>query len=196
MNVSTRERLLDEGMRLFAVQGFRATTVADIQLACGLTGGSGALYKHFASKQDLLKAGMQRFLTGIASAAEQTAESLPTNPRDAFRIIVDVVWATMDDQTATHRIILRDLEQFPDLLEDVWSRLAHTVYTLVSDWLSEQHARGEIDVADPEATAAVLMASLTYHHLLGDLIGRVPGDIASNRFADAWIEHAVRTLHP
>ena len=139
---------------------------------------------------------MRRFLAGIASAAAQTAESLPTDPRDAFRLIVDVVRATMDDQTATNRIVLRDLEQFPELLEEVWTSLAHTVYTVVSDWLSEQHAQGEIDVADPHATAAVLMASLTYHHILGDLIGHVPGDVARNRFGEAWIEHAVRTLRP
>jgi AcrR family transcriptional regulator len=38
-----RERLVQEATRLFAQRGYAATSVADIQLACGLTGGSGAL---------------------------------------------------------------------------------------------------------------------------------------------------------
>lgn len=56
-------------MRLFGERGYAATSVADIQLACGLTGGSGALYKHFASKRDLLAEGVRRYVAGMERAA-------------------------------------------------------------------------------------------------------------------------------
>ena len=45
---STRQRLLDEGMRLFAERGFRATGVGDIEAAAGLQPRRGALYKHLS----------------------------------------------------------------------------------------------------------------------------------------------------
>ncbi|MGH9208726.1 MAG: TetR/AcrR family transcriptional regulator, partial [Acidimicrobiales bacterium] len=40
----TRERLVTEAMRLFGEQGYKATSVAQIEAAAGLAPGSGALY--------------------------------------------------------------------------------------------------------------------------------------------------------
>jgi AcrR family transcriptional regulator len=58
----TRERLVDEAMRLFSTNGFEATSVSQIEAAAGLSAGSGALYRHFKSKHALLDAGINRQL--------------------------------------------------------------------------------------------------------------------------------------
>lgn len=42
--ISTKERLVTEAMRLFGEQGYKATSVAQIEKAAGLTPGSGGLY--------------------------------------------------------------------------------------------------------------------------------------------------------
>ena len=60
--VSTRERLVTEAMRLFSAKGFEATSVSQIEAAAGLAAGSGALYRHFKSKDALLNAGIDRQL--------------------------------------------------------------------------------------------------------------------------------------
>jgi AcrR family transcriptional regulator len=60
--VSTRERLVTEAMRLFSTKGFEATRVSQIEAAAGLAAGSGALYRHFKSKDALLDAGIDRQL--------------------------------------------------------------------------------------------------------------------------------------
>jgi AcrR family transcriptional regulator len=60
--VSTRERLVSEAMRLFSAKGFEATSVSQIEAAAGLAAGSGALYRHFKSKDALLDAGVDRQL--------------------------------------------------------------------------------------------------------------------------------------
>jgi AcrR family transcriptional regulator len=54
--INTRARIVKESARLFAEQGFGATTIVQIEEAVGLSPGSGALYRHFASKQDILYA--------------------------------------------------------------------------------------------------------------------------------------------
>src|ERR1700743_1073240 len=59
---STRERLVTEAMRLFSAKGFEATSVSQIEAAAGLAAGSGALYRHFKSKDALLDAGIDRQL--------------------------------------------------------------------------------------------------------------------------------------
>jgi AcrR family transcriptional regulator len=58
----TRERLVTEAMRLFSTKGFEATSVSQIEAAAGLSPGSGALYRHFESKEALLSAGIDRQL--------------------------------------------------------------------------------------------------------------------------------------
>lgn len=58
----TRERLISEAMRLFSTRGFEATSVSQIEAAAGLSAGSGALYRHFKSKDALLDAGIDRQL--------------------------------------------------------------------------------------------------------------------------------------
>ena len=42
----TRERIVDEGMRLFSQHGYAATSIAKIEAASGLTPGAGGLYHH------------------------------------------------------------------------------------------------------------------------------------------------------
>ncbi len=51
-NDNRREQLLDAAARLFAEQGFRATTIRDIGAAIDMLPGS--VYYHFTSKQELL----------------------------------------------------------------------------------------------------------------------------------------------
>ncbi|OBF74850.1 TetR family transcriptional regulator [Mycobacterium sp. 852002-51613_SCH5001154] len=49
-------------MRLFSQQGYRATSINQIEKAAGLVPGCGALYNHFKSKEALLAAGIDRQL--------------------------------------------------------------------------------------------------------------------------------------
>src|SRR5947209_16941746 len=73
----TRERLLDEGVRLFAAKGFRETTGGEIEAAAGLEPRRGAMYRHFPSKEALLEAALEEHLRTVAEAATALDE-LPT----------------------------------------------------------------------------------------------------------------------
>lgn len=94
------------------------------------------------------------------------------------------------------RIILRDLEQLPDLLDRVWDRMMDQVYVAFGAWIEARADRGDIVVDDPAATAAVLLASLTYFQLLDDLIDRSPGNVERERYLQSWIHSALATLQP
>ena len=50
--MTTKERIVDEALTLFATKGFRGTTVKDIADAVGIKDAS--LYKHFKSKKEIL----------------------------------------------------------------------------------------------------------------------------------------------
>lgn len=181
---------------MFATRGYAATSVGDIQVACGLTPGSGALYKHFASKQDLLRAVVDTHITTMREGSRSFAGELPEDLAGALRVTVHAVWAGMRRDHHALRVLLRDLDRFPELLETMWSEVRANVYDEFTRWLQTQADRGTIAVTDVAATAAVLLASLTYYPVLDTLIGHPPGDIDGDRFADAWVSHALATLLP
>lgn len=55
---STKERILQEAMKLFSVQGFEAVSVRNIAAAVGVR--DSALYKHYPSKQAIFDAIVQK----------------------------------------------------------------------------------------------------------------------------------------
>lgn len=76
-----RERLLQTAAGLFAERGFGAVSIEDLGAAAGVTGP--AIYRHFASKQDLLASlliGISRQLLDgsrrVRAAADSDAETL------------------------------------------------------------------------------------------------------------------------
>ncbi|TIW87792.1 MAG: helix-turn-helix transcriptional regulator, partial [Mesorhizobium sp.] len=82
-----RERILREAIRLFAERGYDRTSVPEIQEAAGLSRGSGALYKHFPSKEALLAAAIDRFVgTAREGRAELGEQVLPVD-QGARRIV-------------------------------------------------------------------------------------------------------------
>jgi AcrR family transcriptional regulator len=168
--------------------------VADIQTACGLTAGSGALYKHFSSKEELLREVLRRHVAGIAKDRREAVANPPDGLSAALRFGAEMVWRSMERDRMVIRITMRDLDPFPDLVDELWDSTLRNVYQQFALLLRHENELGRIDIADPEATAAVLVASLTYLPILDGLIGRTPGDVDRDRFLDAWVESAHRTL--
>jgi AcrR family transcriptional regulator len=84
--MATAEAIREAALRLFAAHGYEATTMADIGTAVGIRGPS--LYKHVASKQDLLAvtmtATMESLLAGHAAAVAGNAD-----PVERLRRAVD-----------------------------------------------------------------------------------------------------------
>ena len=192
--VPTRERFIQEATRLFAERGYATTSVADIQVACGLTGGSGALYKHFSSKRALLEAVVRRHLETLTSGSHDVATSPPQDPRAFLRVVGVSVLRGIERDRNLMRIIFRDLDAFPQLLDEIWEGVLDNLYRGLSEWIERERSSGRVDVDDPAATASVLLASLTYYQILDSLIGRVPGAIERERYIDAWVAHAAATL--
>jgi AcrR family transcriptional regulator len=190
----TRDRILTEAVRLFSTRGFDATSVVDIQVACGLTPGSGALYKHFPSKKAVLEHAVLRNLETMAERHAGAVADIPDDPREALTLLGDVVWTVMNTERDLIRLMIRDFASYPELFERMWQAVLAFVYRQCTDWITTLRDQGRADVADPAATSAVLVASLTYYPILDALIGHTPGDVDARRFLAAWLDHAEVTL--
>ena len=191
-----RDRFVSTAARLFAERGYAATSVADIQTALGMRPGSGALYKHFSSKRALLDEVVAVHLATMRAGHAAFADQVFDDIEMALRFVADAVWTSMHRDRDVLRVLLRDLDDFPDLKERVWAEIRANVYDVFTAWLTAQAEHGTVRADDQAATAAVLLASLTYAPILDALIGHTPGDVEPERFQAAWIRHALATLRP
>ena len=189
-DASTRERLLEAAMELFARQGYASTSVADIQQACGLSPGSGALYKHFPSKKALLQEATRRQVELMGAMGDDYNRTRPTDIRGALRQGADQIWANIDYNSQLLRVMFREPEAIEDMIDDLWSAAASTAYQRAARALTAAKDAGVAQPDDPEATATVLVAALAYLPIAQLLIGRTPGNMDPQRFREAWLRLA------
>jgi AcrR family transcriptional regulator len=183
MEVSTRDRIVTEGMRLFAERGYAATSVAEIEKAAGLSPGSGGLYKHFRTKEAVLEAGVRERIAAaddLAPLLEGLGPEL--EPRDVLRAIARAGFRRLDGEHDLNRLLLRDLSAFPRLLavfRDDELRRLHALLTEALRRIAPRHP-------DPEALAAIAVSAVSHHWTLADVYGGThPLGIDRDRFADA-----------
>ncbi|GAA4538970.1 TetR/AcrR family transcriptional regulator [Pseudonocardia xishanensis] len=84
--MTTREAIRDAALRCFAARGYEATTMADIGAAVGIRGPS--LYKHVASKQELLAELMVRTMNGLITRHREALAGT-ADPVERLRRAVD-----------------------------------------------------------------------------------------------------------
>ncbi|WAC91552.1 TetR/AcrR family transcriptional regulator [Mycobacterium sp. Aquia_213] len=191
---SGRDRLLAEALKLFAAKGYAATSVADIQRASGLAPGSGALYKHFASKRELLEAAVTHRIDSIVAAREQFDAGQPGSVEQAVRTAGQLIWSNLNQSEDLLKVMLREPEELGDLDEKTWQVITDNAYQRFADELTASNRSGRTSIPDPEAAAAVAIASLSYAATLQALSGRLPGNVEEDRYFEAWVTQTVSFL--
>ncbi|WP_445162753.1 TetR/AcrR family transcriptional regulator [Mycobacterium sp. Dal123C01] len=194
MSDSGRDRLLAAALRLFAAKGYSATSVADIQRASGLAPGSGALYKHFASKRELLEAAVTHRIDSIVAAREEFDAGQPGSVEQAVRTAGQLIWSNLNQSEDLLKVMLREPEELGDLDEKTWQVITDNAYQRFADELASSNRSGRTSIPDPEAAAAVAIASLSYAATLQALSGRLPGNVDEDRYFEAWVDQTVSVL--
>lgn len=164
----TRDRVVLVAMELFGRHGFRTTTVAQIERAAGLSPGAGGLYRHFASKEALLRDGLRRQVEDGAELRALLAAEPPPGPLDLEELVglAGAGLARLRSEQDLNRLLLRDLAAFPDLLAMVRDSELRAVHAGLATWLRARSA----DV-DADALAAVLMSAVSHYWVLSDVFG-------------------------
>lgn len=99
IRTSRGEAIVDAAALLFSTQGYADTGIDEIGSAVGVTGP--AVYRHFASKEDLLVAVLQRAVDHAAEIAPR-ARAEATSPEDQLaRLIEYSVSACIGDRVLT-----------------------------------------------------------------------------------------------
>lgn len=182
---STRERLVTEAMKLFSDKGFEATSVSQIEAAAGLSAGSGALYRHFKSKDALLSAGIDRQLD--RRSAMQDIRALFAGLGDLH-----------SELTVLGRYLLTVIDQESELLQVAartpagLSGRLDTAYAALVDGLCDE-LNGWINAWAPDKSPeqTKVLASLGINSLLGErfatsLFRRATAPSSDDEYLKEW----------
>src|SRR5688572_2392545 len=138
MTDSTRERIVTEALRLFAAGGYARTSVASIEKAAGLSPHSGSLYTHFESKEAVLGAAVERAV-GLAEAGFAIAPMLPLGDlRSELTLIARGSLLVMSQWRDLIRVMMKESDQFPDVMAKARSGLFDQSYRFLADWLASK----------------------------------------------------------
>ncbi|WP_172979946.1 TetR/AcrR family transcriptional regulator [Agromyces agglutinans] len=173
-----RAEIVDAAARAFARTGYRGTSMASIIEESGLS--AGAIYGHFAGKQELFVAVASRVLAARTSELDQRAAGRPPlSPGELIATLLDGVRR----EPFSHVIVLLWAEALVDpeihrLVNGVFARLRSTITERLEEWAA--YAPGRVD-GDPHEWAA---------RAAPVVLGLAPGFLVQRTVADDFDEDA------
>lgn len=159
----TRALLMEAGLNLFSRKGFDGVAVGELEEAVGLKAGSGSFYRHFADKEALLKAIMEREIEQARQrrASEQNALADPGNDiRTALAGQFRLTLQGLRENAERINLLSRGAEHFPALRRELRKSLVQDALQAVSAVYRARMQAGELVEADPQALAAVVQSAL------------------------------------
>ncbi|MFD0887089.1 TetR/AcrR family transcriptional regulator [Streptosporangium algeriense] len=194
MTRSTRERILEEALRLFAERGYAATSVAEIESASGLSPGAGGLYRHFRSKYEVLAAAVNERAVRVEARIAEMGAADPAAPvAERLAALCEAGLAGIGEESELVRVFFRDLGSFPELVGVVRAGLLQPMFDAIGSWLCAQPEYAGADL-DRSAVGAVLGGSLVHCLLFEETVGEPPGRAERERFVASWVSLALGLL--
>jgi AcrR family transcriptional regulator len=193
MSSTTRDRIIDEAMRLFSEHGYAGTSVAKIEAAAGLTPGAGGLYHHFQSKEAVLAAGIERQLARLDALREVRRVLTPLGDlASELTLIARYILAELDSESELIRILAAEARKRPQLLTAAVDELVNSTFEGFAAWIGER-AKRSIPKEEARAIAALGLGSLLSSRLLRDLLG-VPTQVDDESIVDTWVKLMMSAL--
>ena len=177
----TRDRLLDEAMRLFGERGYGATSVAEIERSAGLTPGAGGLFHHFPNKEAVLVAGIERQLARL-DAVRQIRGAIPPlgDVRAELTLVARYVFLELEEEQELLRVLVSETRHRPQLLTSAVEKVVRGTFDEFAALV------GRSGVSEVGATLA--LGSLVAFASAELLLGRAPIDADREVVIATWVE--------
>ena len=103
----------------------------------------------------------QRQVNRIVAAREEHDRTRPTDTREALRRGAERIWDTIETNSELLRVMYREPEAIEGFSGELWSAVTASAYDRMGTALSGATTAGASQVEDPEASAALLVASIS-----------------------------------
>jgi AcrR family transcriptional regulator len=186
MSTTTRDRIIDQAMRLFSQHGYAATSIAKIEAAAGLKPGAGGLYHHFDSKEAVLAAGVERQLARLDALREIRRVLAPLGDlKSELTLIARYALAELDSESDLLRLLASEARSRPELLRTAVDRLVSSTFEGFAAWIGER-TEPPLSGEAAAATAALGLGSLLSSRLLRDVLG-IPTPVEDELLVETWV---------
>ncbi|MFN2571964.1 MAG: TetR/AcrR family transcriptional regulator [Gemmatimonadales bacterium] len=169
----TRQRLIRAALELFTTRGYHDTTTAQIAKKAGVA--EGTIYRHFASKQQLLNElyrAAQRWATKVAQDTPRDAEAETARAR-----LASVAHGLVEGAAHETAIVkLGLLETLGPVLDDDSRKTEREFRAAIERIVAEGKAQGAVRAGVAEVWAGVWLATIS--HALQKIVSTdwKPGD--------------------
>lgn len=150
-----RNEILDTSEMLFASQGYTQTTINDILTAIGIA--KGTFYYYFKSKEEVMDAIIDRFITSGVEAAQVVASNPTlTAPEKIFHIVMEQNSDTPRKEQMIEQLHqINNAEMHQKSLVETITRLTPVLTVVVEDGIRE----GAFATPYPRESVEFLLAS-------------------------------------
>jgi AcrR family transcriptional regulator len=189
---ATRDRILSEATRLFAAQGIKGTTVAQIEEAVGLRKGSGGVHRYFASKDELVRGVLEAQLARSSQASTAPADWKRPAPDGVPAFLEQLghfMLAEADENRDVALIMLREAHNLPPgVLEEYEVKNLELAYSTAAAAIRASQDAAGLDDLDADAIAFLVVAPLVYYRLIEWAVGRTILGLDDDRVIAAWVD--------
>jgi AcrR family transcriptional regulator len=189
MTLPTRTRILDAALVLFAENGYRGTSVGQIEAAAGLTERGGAAYKHFRSKTEILHAALERQIEQIIEMRSTVANLLPLgDARADLVLLARWILAELRREELINALMEKESDSVEGLREQFRDRVVEPGYAAAAQILHDRlDALGLDPSTDTDALAAVTVGALVNYRRHQWTFGTPPLGVDEQRYVEALV---------
>lgn len=174
--MDTRQKILSSATRLFSTQGYATTSLAQVAKEAQVS--KALIFWHFASKEELFRTALTESLAPYQIDVLEALSGL-----DEFEQIgklIDVYYEFVSQNVYSVRFLLSLVVREEKNLDDVLGRtteLFRIYRNLLADILQTGREKGVfVTKVDPQADAALIMATLNGILVQGFAVGGVQAD--------------------
>jgi TetR/AcrR family transcriptional regulator len=192
-----RVQILEAATQLFARQGFQGTTTKQISENTGVT--EALIFRHFASKDDLYWAVIERKITA-AAPGERMRERLSAGGSDLevfSGVASQILERRAKDQTLSRLLLYTALENHR-LSHRFFRTYVAECYEVLADYIRRRIGDGAFRPVDPLLAARGFLGMVVYHSWIQELFGgkryqNFSVQQVSKTLAELWLQGMLST---
>lgn len=182
------DEILDAALDEFVERGFAEARVEDVAQRAGLS--KGAVYLYFDSKEEILRALIEREIAPIARRARALAEAGLDEPVATLRGLVGAFTTVLADPrvAAVPKIVLSVVGRFPEIGAYYRENVVEQGLAAVAALHRAGADRGLFREADSRAVARAVLGPVFVHLMLTHVLGGEPDETTPAARAEAHLD--------
>ena len=191
------QELLESALALFVEKGFAATRAEEVAQRAGVS--KGTLYLYYPSKEELLKAVIEHYLSSRIAATAEQVRVIQGPMAPVLREMLVAWWQQTyaGPGSGTFKLIISEVRNFPEIGDFYVREVVEPGHALVRTILERGIASGEFRAVDVESAVHSLLLPMimlcTHKHALGACTEHT---IDANKFIAEHVELVLRGLLP